>query len=143
MPAFACLKDDKVIDRNSDILVVDDVDQIRSFLRILLLKMGFVKVDTSSSSQDVLERMRRKKYDLMFLDINLPGVDGLELLGLIKQKYPKTKVIMCTGNHTEQNVKEAISSGAVGFLAKPILPANITRLFDKLKIPYQGANQHQ
>ncbi|XOV78802.1 MAG: response regulator [Aestuariibacter sp.] len=131
-----------MIDRNSDILVVDDVEQIRSFLRMILLKMGFVKVETSSSSKDVMERMRRKKYDLLFLDINLPGVDGLALLSLIKQKYPQTKVIMCTGNHTEQNVKEAISSGAIGFLAKPILPASITKLFDKLKISYQGANSH-
>lgn len=131
-----------MIDRNSDILVVDDVEQIRSFIRVLLLKMGFVKVETSSSSKDVIERLRRKKYDLMFLDINLPGVDGLELLSLIRQKYPDTKVIMCTGNNTAQNVKEAIASGAIGFLAKPILPATITNLFDKLKIPYQGFNQH-
>lgn len=131
-----------MIDRNSDILVVDDVEQIRSFLRVILLKMGFVKIETSSSSQDVTDRLRRKKYDLIFLDINLPGTSGLELLGLIKQKYPKTKVIMCTGNHTEQNVKEAIAFGAIGFLAKPILPAAITKLFDKLNIPYQDASHH-
>lgn len=129
-----------MINRDSDILIVDDVEQIRSFLRVLLLKMGFLRVETSSSSNDVLERLRRKSYDLIFLDINLPGLDGLEILKLLKAKYPNTKVIMCSGNHTAENVKEAVTSGAIGFLAKPILPASVTNLFDRLKISYQGPN---
>lgn len=125
----------------TEILVVDDVEQIRSFIRVILLKLGFEKVETSSSSQDVIERLRRKNYDMIFLDINLPGVDGLSLLRLIRDKYPKIKVIMCTGNSTEQNVKEAISAGAAGFLAKPVLAKNITALFDRLKVPYISLTQ--
>lgn len=125
----------------TEILVVDDVEQIRSFIRVILLKLGFEKVETSSSSQDVIERLRRKNYDMIFLDINLPGVDGLSLLRLIRDKYPKIKVIMCTGNSTEQNVKEAILAGAAGFLAKPVLAKNITALFDRLKVPYMSLTQ--
>ncbi|MBE1299004.1 MAG: response regulator [Alteromonadaceae bacterium] len=131
----------EVKENATEILVVDDVEQIRSFIRVILLKLGFEKVETSSSSQDVIERLRRKNYDMIFLDINLPGVDGLSLLRLIRDKYPKIKVIMCTGNSTEQNVKEAISAGAAGFLAKPVLAKNITALFDRLKVPYISLTQ--
>lgn len=127
-----------MIDKESDILVVDDVEQIRSFIRVILLKLGFTNIETSSSSQDVIDRLRRKSYQLIFLDINLPGVDGLSLLRLIKEKHPKTSVIMCSGNSTEQNVKEAIATGAIGFLAKPVLAKNIMALFDRLKISYAG-----
>ncbi len=120
------------------ILVVDDVEQIRSFIRVVLLKLGFEHVDTASSSQEVIERLRKKQYSMIFLDINLPGVDGMALLRLIRDKHPKTKVIMCTGNNTEQNVKDAVAVGATGFLAKPVLAKKITTLFDRIKVPYKS-----
>ena len=126
------------INFDTDILVIDDDDQIRSFIRIILMKMGFSRVDTASSAQQVIDRIRHKRYGLMFLDINLPGVDGLSLLRLLRDKHPQVKVIMCSANSTSQNVKEAISTGAVGFLAKPVVANNIMKTFDKLGVKYIG-----
>lgn len=128
----------EVITSDTDILVVDDDEQIRSFIRIILMKLGFTNIETSSCSKDVIERLRVKRYGLMFLDINMPGVDGLSLLRLLKNKYPKINVVMCTANNTEQNVKEAIAIGADGFLAKPVLAKGLMNLFDRLKVPYRN-----
>lgn len=128
----------EVIKSETNILVVDDDEQIRSFIRIILLKLGFTQIETSSNSKDVINRLRLKKYGLIFLDINMPGVDGLSLLRLVNDKYPRINVVMCTGVSTEQNVKEAIATGAVGFLAKPVVAKGIMNLFDRLKVPYKN-----
>ena len=119
---------------DTEILVVDDDEQIRSFIRIILMKLGFSNVDTSSCSEDTIQRLRHKNYGLIFLDINLPGVDGLSLLRLVQNKYPGINVIMCSANSTAQNVKEAVATGAVSFLAKPVLAGNIIKVFDKMGV---------
>jgi len=98
------------INFNTEILIVDDDEQIRSFIRIL--------------------------------DINMPGADGMSLLRLIREKYPKINVVMCSGDSTAQNVKEAIAGGAVSFLAKPVLAKNLMNLFDKLEVPYKDLLSH-
>lgn len=121
---------------DAEILVVDDDEQIRSFIRIILMKLGFVNVETSSCSEDVIRRLRQRKYGLIFLDINLPGVDGLSLLRLVQDKYPQINVVMCSANSTAQNVKEAVATGAVSFLAKPVLAGNIMKVFDKMGVKY-------
>lgn len=126
------------INYNTDILVVDDDEQIRSFIRIILMKLGFANVQTSSSSENVIERMRSKKYGLIFLDINMPGIDGLTLLKIIQDKYPGVNVVMCSGSSTASNVQEAMLTGAVSFLAKPVLAKNIMNLFDKLGVSYKN-----
>ena len=115
-----------------DVLVVDDVEAIRTYLRVLLLKLGFQCVDTASTSQQTMEALRKKHYDLIFLDINLPGADGLSVLRWVTSKYPDIQVVMCTGNSTAQNVKDAISLGAKGFLAKPIIIQSFLMLLHKL-----------
>lgn len=130
------------INYETEILVVDDDEQIRSFVRLILMKLGFSRVDTSSSSENVIQRLRHKKYGLIFLDINLPGVDGLSLLRLIQGKHPQINVIMCSGNSTASNVKEAVATGAVSFLAKPVLAGNIMKVFDKMGVSYRNLMSH-
>lgn len=124
------------INFDTEILVVDDDEQIRSFIRVILMKLGFVRIDTAISSENVIERLRHKRFGLIFLDINLPGVDGLSLLRMISSKHPHMSVIMCSGSSTSDNVKEAIAAGARGFITKPVMAANIMKTFDKLGIKY-------
>jgi len=130
------------INFNTEILIVDDDEQIRSFIRIILMKLGFSQVQTSSSCHDAIDRLRVNNYGLVFLDINMPGADGMSLLRLIREKYPKINVVMCSGDSTAQNVKEAIAGGAVSFLAKPVLAKNLMNLFDKLEVPYKDLLSH-
>lgn len=118
---------------NADVLVVDDVEAIRTFLRMLLIKMGFRCVDTASNSQQVMDMLRKKSYDLVFLDINLPGADGLSILRWIASKYPDIEVVMCTGNSSSQNVKEAMEYGAKGFLTKPVVIQSFMNSLQKLQ----------
>ncbi len=118
---------------SADVLVVDDVEAIRTFVRMLLVKLGFRSVDTASNSQEVMEKVRQKPYQLVFLDINLPGADGLSILRWITSKYPDTQVVMCTGNGTSQNMREAITLGAKGFITKPIVIQSFLNLLKKLK----------
>ncbi|BDX06943.1 response regulator [Planctobacterium marinum] len=128
---------------SSNILLIDDDEKVRTFLKIILRTLGFINVDTCNGGLDVERRMSVKPYALIFLDINMPGVDGMSLLKLILQKHPKTRVVMCSADSTAQNVKKAMTAGAAGFLAKPVLAKNIIPLFDKMGVEYDDLVSEQ
>ena len=101
------------------VLIVDDDDMIRSYLSLILRQEGYSiagEVGDVNKAQKVLGRM---PVSLMFLDINLPGVDGLTALKEMRANYPHTQVIILSGESTMQNIKIAIAEGAQGFITKP------------------------
>ena len=133
-------KDTIVFDSN--ILLIDDDETIRTFVKIILRTLGFINVDTCSSGLDVERRMGIKQYALIFLDINMPCIDGMSLLKLLHQKYRKTKIVMCSADSTAENVKHAMTAGAAGFLAKPVRAQQIITLFDKMGVEYDDLLSH-
>ena len=129
------------------ILVVDDIEVIRTYIRVMLLKLGFKNVDTASSTRQAQTQLKLNNYDVLFLDINLPDGDGLSLLRWIAGRQPQLCVIMCTANSTIDNVEEAIDYGAKGFLAKPISMRNFVALlrrlgFDVARYGFNSADSH-
>src|SRR5438067_12226949 len=104
----------------NSILVVDDEADIRKSLRGALEDEGF-KVGTAESGEACLETLKTRSYDVILLDIWLPGIDGLETLEKIKEHEDAPEVIIISGHGTIETGGRANKLGAFDFLEKPIL----------------------
>ena len=100
------------------ILVIDDEAGIRESLEVLLSLEGY-QVTTAGNGEDGLRLLDAGNFDLVLLDLALPGQSGLELLPNIKERQPELPVIMITAYGTVDNVVDAIRAGAENFIQKP------------------------
>jgi DNA-binding NtrC family response regulator len=109
---------------SSRILIVDDEEiVIRSCRRIL--SDGSYIVDFTQDSQEALRKVDEVEYDLVVLDIMMPGIDGLEVLQQIKERHPDVDVIMMTGLSQVQTAVKAMKLGAFDYLSKPFDPEEL------------------
>src|ERR1700742_4585296 len=102
----------------ASILVIDDEAGIRKTLQVLLTLEGY-GVRTAIDGEQGLRILEVENFDLILLDLALPGQSGLELLPQIRERQPETPVIMITAYGTVDNVVEAIRAGAENFVQKP------------------------
>lgn len=103
------------------VLVIDDDAVVgRSFDRVLSDK-GY-EVSTALSGEEALDTIREADFDVVFTDIKMPGMDGLEVAERIKAKCPWTPVVVITGYGTEENEAKASVLGVSGFVRKPLTP---------------------
>jgi DNA-binding NtrC family response regulator len=102
----------------ASILVIDDEAGIRDSLEVLLTLEGYA-VKMAADGEQGLRILELENFDLILLDLALPGRSGLQLLPLIKERQPETPVIMITAYGTVDNVVEAIRTGAENFVQKP------------------------
>lgn len=110
----------------ADILIVDDEPIVCETLQGLLDFQGH-RVATCSSGAEALNCIRRKSFDLVFLDIRLPDMDGFQILAAIRKEAAGLLVIMITGDATIETAVEALKSGAYGYLRKPIRIEELTK----------------
>ncbi|RJQ52024.1 MAG: response regulator [Nitrospiraceae bacterium] len=101
------------------ILIVDDDDLLLMMLKRYLEHRGFKYVRAVPSGEASLEALSRFCFDTMILDINLPGINGWDVLERVKAAAPDTEVIMITGNPAETIRYKSIQSGAFALLEKP------------------------
>jgi two-component system KDP operon response regulator KdpE len=101
----------------SHILVVDDDPQIRRVMRVSLIAQGY-EVDEARSGEEALARLRDHRYDLVLLDINLPGASGLEVCRELRS-LSDAAIIMLTVRDSERDKIEALDAGADDFVTKP------------------------
>ncbi len=122
------------------VLVIDDDAVVgRSFDRVLS-GIGY-EVSTALTGEDGLKNMETTAYDVVFTDINMPGMDGLEVTERIKAKCPWTPVVVITGYGTEENEAEASVLGVSGFVHKPLTPEIIESITLKALEEPGGAMQ--
>lgn len=105
------------------LVIDDDVVVGRSFDRVLSDK-GY-DVRTALSGEEALETLDKSNFDVVFTDIKMPGMDGLEVTERIKAKCPWTPVVVITGYGTQANEVRASVLGASGFVRKPLTPEMI------------------
>jgi two-component system nitrogen regulation response regulator NtrX len=101
------------------ILVVDDEDSIRQSLRMILEYEGF-EVAEAASGHEALRAVEADRPDLVFLDIKMAGLDGLEALKQLREKSPQTPVVMISGHGNVQTAVAATKLGAFDFIEKPL-----------------------
>jgi DNA-binding NtrC family response regulator len=105
----------------TQVLVIDDDAVVgRSFDRVLSGK-GY-EVSTALSGEEALETMKAAHFDVVFTDIKMPGMDGLEVAARIKARCPWTPVVVITGYGTVDNEARASVLGVSGFVHKPLTP---------------------
>lgn len=100
-----------------NILLIDDETDYSETMEFWLMANGY-HVRSVSSGKDGLEAIQRERPDIVFLDMQMPGMDGIETLHAIRREYRDLPVIMVTAYATEEKEKEAMSLGASGFFAK-------------------------
>ncbi len=100
------------------ILIVDDEDDLRHLLTHLLSEAGY-DIKSASDGQEAISMLKKEKFDLTLLDIQMPSVNGIQVLKFIKENSPKTKAIMLTGYADLKHAMEAKEFGARDFIGKP------------------------
>jgi DNA-binding NtrC family response regulator len=107
------------------VLVVDDDPVVgKSFSRVLSEEKGYLVI-TAHNAAEALEKLREQEYDVVYTDIRMPGMDGLELAEKVKAKRPWTPVVIVTGYGTTANEDRAKAAGVADFLRKPLSPQMI------------------
>jgi two-component system response regulator PilR (NtrC family) len=100
------------------ILIVDDEKYLRDMLRAFFEYQGF-EVFEAADGIEASEKVREEPFDLVLTDLRMPGLDGLEVLKLVKSLSPETPVLVLTGYASPQSESTAIELGCDGFLSKP------------------------
>ncbi len=113
------------------ILVVDDELIVRESLAGWLNRAGY-EVNTAQGGLEALEMMGSGGYDLVFLDIRMPDINGMQVLKTIKLNHPATLVVMITAYSSVETAIEAMKSGADDYLVKPFEPDSLQLLTEKL-----------
>jgi len=113
------------------VLVVDDEKNIRLTFSETMTQMGF-DTRTASNGEEALTKMQGAEFDLVLLDLRMPGMDGIEVLRRIRERCPKVRVIMITAHGTVESAVEAMKLGAVDFIQKPCTPDEIRELVGKV-----------
>ena len=101
------------------IMLVDDEERFLSTTKKLLEKKGY-SVMTASGGEEALNVLESHAVHVVILDVKMPGMDGIETLKRIKQRFPLVEVIMLTGHATVESAIDGMKSGAIDYLMKPI-----------------------
>ena len=106
------------------ILVVDDEEIVRLCL-LRTLSGEHCNVEVARNGNDALRVMGQHPFDVVLLDLRMPGMDGMSVLKTIKQQWPESEVIIITGYPAVESAKEAVTLGAYDYLAKPVGPDDV------------------
>jgi signal transduction histidine kinase/FixJ family two-component response regulator len=112
------------------ILVVDDERDIRDGSERILSRKGY-KVTKASNGEEALQCVEKTPFSIVLLDLKMPGMDGLEVLRLIRESHPETLIIVITGYATIETAIEAMKLGAYDFIPKPFKPDQLRIVVDR------------
>ncbi len=113
------------------ILVIDDELNLRRTLSIVLQRGGYA-VTTAADAQEALRILIGEQFDLTFLDLKMPGMDGTQLLPEMRMLYPDMPILILTANASLETAIETLRLGARGYLLKPVDPNQILSRVDEV-----------
>ena len=113
------------------IIVVDDEQAVRDVVARTLQGEGY-DVVTASSGKEALQKVTHKNFDLMFLDIRMPGINGMNVLSRMKTEHPATTVVMLTAVSSMSAMMEANRNEAFLYLTKPCELTEIVSITNKI-----------
>ncbi|MBF0458539.1 MAG: response regulator [Nitrospirae bacterium] len=116
--------------RNKKVLVIDDEFIVRVSCQRVLETDGYTVV-LSSNAIDGLKLIEDEGFDLVITDLIMPGMDGFELLKLVRDRWPSLKVVVMTGYGTTEAADKSLELGADGFIKKPFLPEELLSIAGK------------
>lgn len=108
-----------MVKKSLKVLIVDDVAVARDLLRTMLRNLQVAEILDASNGYDAIALYRQARPDIVFMDIRMPGKDGLQALHEILAIDPRAFVVMDSADSTADNVNAAVRAGASGFMVKP------------------------
>ena len=112
------------------VMVVDDDESVREYVGRLLRESDY-EVAVSPSAEDALRELESSPCDLVLLDLKLPGMQGIEALRTIKERWPETDVIILTGYASVESAVHSMKAGAADYITKPFSAGHITVVVEK------------
>ncbi|RQV98921.1 response regulator [bacterium] len=129
-----------------NVLIVDDEKNIRLTLSQALSAID-LNPESAMNGEEALDKLQKKKYSLILLDLKMPGMDGMEVLRRVRTQRPDIKVIIITAHGTVDSAVEATKLGAVDFIQKPFAPKEIrdlvTLVLDREKLNEKNAEDYK
>jgi DNA-binding NtrC family response regulator len=119
------------MEEKMSIMIVDDEEIIRESFLHWFEKFGH-RVEAAASGFDALEKLEKFPFEVLFVDIKMPGMDGIELLGKVKEEYPDTIVIIITAYGSIETAVQAMKMGATDYLLKPFKPEQLSLIMEKI-----------
>jgi DNA-binding response OmpR family regulator len=130
--------DPNITKLHNRILVIDDEPNLRRTLSLILQRSGY-EVSSASNAEEARQSLKECDYNLIFLDLKMPDINGLDLLPEIREGHPDTPVLILTAHATLESAIDAVRKGARDYLLKPIDPEQIIervhQLLDEQKQP--------
>jgi len=125
--------------KKAKVLIVDDEVAFADNIAKLISKRGY-EVTTVNNGQSAVEALDESDFDIIILDLKMPGLDGLATLKLIKGKRPGVEVIILTGHGSMESGIDGIQLGAFDFIMKPV---RFEDLHEKIRQAYQRKLVHE
>ncbi|HWB93589.1 MAG TPA: response regulator transcription factor [Puia sp.] len=120
------------------VAIVEDIREIREGLQMLInFSAGFNCSQVYASAEEALKALPGQKPDVVLMDINLPGMSGVECVRRVKPLCPDTQFIMSTVYEDDENIFESLKAGATGYLLKKTVPA---RILEAISEVHQGGS---
>ena len=133
---------------NLQVLLLDDEPIVGRRLKPALAKIG-CEVEVFEDPKTAMERLVQKEFDVVVTDIRMDEIDGLQVLEFVRERAPRSKVIMITGYAMMSLAREAMEKGAFDFIAKPFKPDDLRKVIAKAaaalgsKIDFETAEVEQ
>ena len=117
----------------SDVLVVEDSAAMRSFIASTLEEIDGVTVTEAASGFEALKTLPRRKFKVIITDINMPDINGLELIRFIRdnERYRETPLIIISTESSQRDRERGLSLGANAYLVKPFAPAALKEIVER------------
>ena len=119
--------------KNSSILIVDDEPANILLLRKILESNGYTNVMTTDAPRDTAELQNKNSYALVLLDINMPEINGYEVLQQLRglDNFSGTKVVATSGDVSPKDIRKALEAGFVDYITKPMKMNDILNVVEK------------
>jgi len=126
------------MEKRANILIVDDNISLAKTMSLILERKGY-EATTAPDGPSAIKRVEERPFDLIFMDIKMPLMDGVQIYRKIKKIRPETIVIMMTAYAVENLVAKALKEGAYGIIYKPLDIEKMISLIEKSRKKKQGA----
>jgi two-component system response regulator HydG len=114
------------MNNRASVLIVDDEEIVRrSHLRSL--ESTGCQAEAAEDGHKALRAMEDHPFDVVLLDLRMPDLDGMDVLKIIKERWPESEVVVITGFPTIESAKKAVRLGAQNYIAKPIGPEDVVK----------------
>lgn len=123
-----------MIDKNMNILIVDDFSTMRRIIKNLLRDLGFNNTSEADDGQTALPMLKTGKYDFLVTDWNMPGMTGIDLLRAVRADpaLSTLPVLMVTAEQKREQIIEAAQAGVNGYIVKPFTAGTLKEKIDKI-----------